>query len=159
MESLNASLASGAFSVSTSLVPNLAETCSTSTWSMLKSGTSRLALPVSAAICSCRSMIGWMAWWPKARAATMSSSLTSFAPHSTIRMASRVPAMRRSRSDSASWVKVGLMMNSPLIRPTRTAPTGPPQGMSEIMTAAEAALIANTSSGFSPSADSENMMT
>ncbi len=39
------------------------------------------------------------------------------------------------------------MMNSPLTRPTRTAPTGPPQGMSEIMMAAEAALIARISSG------------
>ena len=50
-------------------------------------------------------------------------------------------------------------MNCPSMRPTRTAPTGPPQGMSEIISAAEAALMARISSGFSPSAESEYMMT
>ncbi len=37
----------------------------------------------------------------------------------------------------------------------RTAPTGPPKGMSEIIRAAEAALIAKISNGFVESADSD----
>ena len=51
------------------------------------------------------------------------------------------------------------MMNWLLMRPMRTAPTGPFQGISEIITAAEAALTARMSIGFSPSIESENMIT
>jgi len=40
-------------------------------------------------------------------------------------------------------------MNFPLIIPTLTAPTGPLQGISEIIKAAEAALTARISIGFS----------
>ena len=89
----------------------------------------------------------------------MTSSGTSFAPHSTIKIASFVPAMRRSRSDASICSKVGLIMNSPSTRPMRTAPIGPFQGVSEMVTAADAALIAMISSGLMPSADIENMMT
>ena len=118
----------------------------------------RLGLPISACILSCRSIRGWMALWPYSRAATITSSGTSSAPASTIRMASRVPAMRRSRSDLSISAKVGLAMNWPSTRPTRTAATGPFQGMSEIIMAADAALMARMSNGFSASAESEYMM-
>ena len=67
----------------------------------------------------------------------MASAITSsgrrFAPASTIMIASRVPATIRSRSDSSSWLCVGLMTNSPPMRPTRTAPTGPLNGISLIV--------------------------
>ncbi len=92
-----------------------------------------------------------MARWPASRAATITCSSTSLAPHSTIRIASFVPAMRRSRSERSISAKVGLKTKSPSIRPTRTAPTGPPKGMSEIVSAIEAPLMSSTSTGFSPS--------
>ena len=55
----------------------------------------------------------------------MTDSGTMFAPASTIITASRVPATTRSRSLSASCEVVGFVTNAPLMRPTRTAPTGP----------------------------------
>src|SRR3990172_8890592 len=66
-----------------------------------------------------------------------------------MRMASRVPGTRRSRSESAIWAYDGLTTNWPSIRPTRTAPTGPscggaPKGMSAMVSAAEAATMAST---------------
>ncbi len=76
-----------------------------------------------------------------------------------MRMASFVPASLRSRSEISISAKVGLTTNSPFTRPMRTAPTGPPQGMSEIMSAVEAALIARMSSGLMPSDENEYMMT
>ena len=46
------------------------------------------------------------------------------------------------------------MTNSPSTYPTRVMPRGPPKGMSEIESAAEAPATASKSSGFSMSADS-----
>ena len=54
-----------------------------------------------------------------------------------------------SRSHSARWASVGLAMNSPLSRPTRTPAKGPVNGMSEIWSAAEAPVSARTSVSFS----------
>ena len=51
------------------------------------------------------------------------------------------------------------MMNWPLTRPTRTAPMGPLNGMSEIVRAAEAPLMPATSGSFSVSAESTKAMT
>ena len=48
-----------------------------------------------------------------------------------------------------------MMTNSPSTRPTRTAAIGPFQGMSEIMIAAEAALMVRISSGSTPFAEWE----
>ena len=62
----------------------------------------------------------------------MSSSLTSLAPASTILIASLVPATVKSISDSAACSTVGLIMNSPLIRPTLTPAIGPSKGILEI---------------------------
>ena len=42
-----------------------------------------------------------MASWPNCMAASMSSSVTSSAPASTMEMKSRVPASSRSRSDAS----------------------------------------------------------
>ena len=47
-----------------------------------------------------------------------------------------------SRSDSINCAIVGLATNAPSSRPTRTAPTGPSQGMLETIRAAEAATMA-----------------
>ena len=65
----------------------------------------------------------------------MTSSGRIFAPASTIMIASRVPETIRSSSDSSSWLYVGLTTNSPSIRPTRTAPIGPMNGISLIVSA------------------------
>ncbi len=75
---------------------------------------------------------------PRGRSASASSivsSSTSLAPASTIEMASAVPATTRSSSDSSVSCRVGLMMNSSPISPMRTAPTGPSNGSSEIISA------------------------
>jgi len=50
-------------------------------------------------------------------------------------------------------------MNLPSTLPTRTAPIGPRNGMSERVRATEAALIAATSGSFSVSAESTKAMT
>ena len=60
------------------------------------SGPSRFALPASFARASIVSTMRLMAAWPASRPCTMSSSLTSFAPASTITMASLLPAITRS---------------------------------------------------------------
>ena len=79
----------------------------------------------------------------------MTASGRSLAPASTIMIASRVPETIRSSSESASWLKVGLTTNSPSIRPMRTAPTGPANGISLIDRAAEPAIVPSTSGSFS----------
>ena len=75
-------------------------------------------------------------------ASSISISGTSFAPASTIIIASSVPATVRSMSDSALCSVAGFMINSPLILPTLTEPVGPSQGMSEIDNATEDPIIA-----------------
>ena len=79
----------------------------------------------------------------------MTASGSSFAPASTIMIASRVPATIRSSSESASSVCVGLMTNWPSIRPTRTDAIGPRNGISLIVSAADAASVPTTSGLFS----------
>jgi len=81
------------------------------------------------------------------------------APHSTIEIASLVPATRRSRSELSIWSNVGLTINLPSMRPILTAPTGPSHGISEIVNAAEAALIPRISIGLIPSEENETIMT
>ncbi len=82
-------------------------------------------------------------------ASAMTSSGRIFTPASTIMIASRVPETTRSSSESASWLVVGLRTNSPSMRPTCTAPIGPWNGISLIVSAAEAAIVPRTSSSFS----------
>ncbi len=50
--------------------------------------------------------------------------------------------------------RVGFTTSSPSTQPTRTAATGPSQGMSETLSAAEAALMAATSGSLTPSTES-----
>ena len=79
----------------------------------------------------------------------MTASGSRFAPASTIMIASRVPATIRSSSESFIWLKVGLTTNSPSIRPTRTEAIGPLNGISLIVSAADAAIVPTTSGRFS----------
>ena len=109
----------------------------------------RLALPTASLSWSWMSMSGWRARWPKRMASAITDSGRILAPASTIMIASRVPETMRSRSDSASSDIVGLTTNSPFIRPMRTAPIGPRNGISLIVSAADAAMVPRTSGLFS----------
>ena len=83
-----------------------------------------------------------IASWPNMMACSITSSSTSFAPASTIMIASAVPATTRSMSDSISCACVGL---------TRTGadtahfqpPIGPSNGMSEMVRAARSDQCTN----------------
>ena len=76
------------------------------------------------------------------------------APASTIVIASIVPHTIRSRSDSSICVISGLTTIWPSIRPMRTAPTGPKNGSGEMVSAADAPLMARVSWLCSPSIES-----
>ena len=94
-------------------------------------------------------MSGWRARWAKRMASAMTSSGRIFAPASTIMIASRVPETMRSSSLSSSSGIVGLITNSPAMRPTRMAAIGPWNGISLIVRAAEAAMVPRMSGSFS----------
>ena len=98
--------------------------------------------------------MAWSARWPNRMASAITSSGSSLAPASTIMIASRVPETTRSSSDSASWLMVGLITNSPSMRPMRTAPTGPRKGISLMVSAADAAIVPMMSGSFSWSVES-----
>ena len=68
-------------------------------------------------------------------------------------MSLAVPAMIQSISDCAISAIVGLMMNSPLTRPTRTSDIGPLNGMFETAIAADAAKPQSASGLLTPSYD------
>ena len=94
------------------------------------------------------------------RASRISASEISFAPASTIRIASSEPATTRSRSETTSspppgsCSSLGLTTKLPSTLPIRTAPTGPANGTSEIISAAEAPFIARMSYGCTWSTES-----
>src|SRR5438876_1029119 len=89
----------------------------------------------------------------------MVSSDTSLAPDSTIKTASSVPAMTSSSDDSTCSAVVGLAISLPSTMPTRTAPTGPPNGIPARQSAADAPFRASTSGSFSWSAETARQMT
>ena len=64
-----------------------------------------------------------------------------------------LPETTISISDSSIWSRVGLIINSSLILPTRTVAIGPLNGKSEIIKAADAPTPANVSAMFWPSLD------
>ena len=104
-------------------------------------------------------MTRWFVSCARRMASRTMSSGSSRAPASIINTPARVPATTRSSLLSASSAYVGLITKRPSTYPTRVAPIGPSKGMSDIVSAAEAPLIAGMSRGFSMSADSGVMMT
>ena len=79
-------------------------------------------------------------------ASRISASEISFAPASTIRIASSEPATTRSRSEPSSRSSsLGFTTKLPSTLPIRTAPTGPAKGTLEIISAADAPFIARMS--------------
>ena len=75
----------------------------------------------------------------------MTSSESSFASDSTIRIASVVPATIKSRSEFSISDTFGFMTGLLSIYPTLTPAIGPLNGISEIDSAADAAIIDITS--------------
>ena len=87
-------------------------------------------------------------------ASSMSASLTTLAPPSTMTTPVLEPATMMLMSQRAqSWMG-GLIRSSPSMRPTRTEAIGPANGMSDKWMAAEAPTIASMSGSFSWSIDS-----
>ncbi len=95
-----------------------------------------------------------MPFWATLSASSISASLTSSAPPSTITMDSGLPLTVRSMVENSSCWKVGLRIQFPSTLPTRTAASGPFQGMDERLSAMEAAVTPRTSASFSWSAES-----
>ena len=97
--------------------------------------------------------------WASSSASIRSSSETSWAPASTIVIASGVPQTIRSSVDSFRSGSVGLTASLPSMRPMRTAPTGPRNGIGESMSAADEPLMARMSCGCTWSAENVVTMT
>ena len=137
----------------TKVPPFAAASANASTLSVLGSiyGT-RFSLPTLARSSSCRATSALIAPCPNSMASAILSSVIRFAPASTIMIALTVPETTKSRSLSLSCSKVGLMTKAPFTMPTRTAPIGPRNGISEIVSAAEAASVPRMSGSFSWSA-------
>ena len=97
--------------------------------------------------------------WPNAIASSIVSSDTSFAPDSTMRIASSVPAMTSSSADAFFCAVVGFAMNFPSTWATRTAPTGPSNGMPDRHSAADVPFMARMSGSFCPSPERTRQIT
>ena len=72
----------------------------------------------------------------------ISSSLTSWAPASTIIIASFVPETVRCMRDAARSAEFGLMMYLPSTKPTTTEPVGPWKGSPAMDSATEEPIMA-----------------
>ena len=92
-------------------------------------------------------------------APSISSSLTSLAPASTIITASRVPATVRLRRLFSRCSQLGLRMYSPSTSATLTAPVGPAKGALLIDSAMDEPFMATTSGATSCSTESTVAMT
>ena len=95
-----------------------------------------------------------MPFWATFKASSISASETSSEPPSTITIESAEPLTTRSMLENSSCWKVGLRIQLPSTRPTRTAASGPFQGTVERPSAVAAATTPRTSASFSWSADS-----
>ncbi len=84
----------------------------------------------------------------------MTSSDRTFAPPSTMTMASRDPATSNCNSLSGYCDVIGFTTSCPPMRPMRTPAIGPLNGMSETSSAADAPMSAGMSASFSLSNDS-----
>ena len=100
------------------------------------------ALPRSSSI---DAQIFLISSWAMSSASRTSASVTPFAPHSTIRIASLEPETTRSISSSSAVSSAGLRTKSPCSLPIRTAPTWVDTGICETATAAEAPFMARMS--------------
>ena len=95
-----------------------------------------------------------MPFWATFSASMISASEISSDPPSTMTIESADPLTTRSTLENSSCWKVGLRIQFPSTRPTRTAASGPFQGTGERPSAVDAATTPSTSASFSWSADS-----
>ena len=116
--------------------------------------TSSLGLETLPASSRCAAHSFLISPWAMSSASSISASVISFAPASTIRIASSVPATIRSRSAVSCCSSVGLTTKLPSTLPMRTAPTGVGNGRLETIRAADAPFMARMSYGWSWSIDS-----
>ena len=110
-------------------------------------------MPIWAWISLINWMIFWFASWPAMMPLYISSSDTSLAPASIMAMRSSVEATVTAISLTLRSSALGLMINSPSIRPTETPEMGPFQGMSEMERAMEVPIMAAISGELSWSTD------
>ena len=122
--------------------------------SISTTGAGRFGRPAASLSLTCRSIIGCRDSWPKNMASSISSSLTKSPPPSTMTTASLLPATIRLISLSVCSSRVGLILKSPFMRPTRTQAIGPAKGVLDISRAAEAPVTAKMSGSFSLSTES-----
>ena len=114
-------------------------------WSTCGSSSSLFSLPAFAASSRWAAHSFLISSCAISSASSSSASVISFAPASTIRIASSVPATIRSSSDSARSTSAGLTTNLPSSLPMRTAAICVGNGMSDRASAAEAPFIARMS--------------
>src|SRR5579884_2336069 len=116
---------------------------------------SHFGLPDWRARSSCASHSLRISPCASSNASRIFSSGTSLAPHSTIVSASFVPTTSRSSGESTVSCSVGLTVSSRFsFIPMRTAPTGPRNGIGEIISAAETPLMHSRSWPVTMSAES-----
>ena len=124
-------------------------TLATISSSALNTSYSALSLPISLAISSTKSQISLIISWPSSIASSISASLTSWAPASTIIMAVFVPARDKFILELFLCSSFGLIIYFPSMYPTSTEPVGPSKGISEIERAIEEPIIATISGEWS----------
>ncbi len=129
-------------------------TCCTNSSEGLRISNSNLGLPTCATMDSMNSTIFLISTWASIIALSISASETSFAPASTIIIASFVPDTVRCRRLFSRCSLVGFIMNSPSTRPTLTEPVGPIKGASLIDSAIDEPIIATMSGSTSCSTES-----
>ena len=91
------------------------------------------------------SITGTKPLWPNLTASNITSSVKPLVSDSTISTASLVPATTKSKVEFSSSAFDGFNMYLPSTKPTLEAPTGPINGIPEIASAAEEAVIAKIS--------------
>ena len=122
-------------------------------WSTANDLYSNFGFPISSFIFSMNLQIFLISVWPCFIASNITSSGTSFAPASIIAIFSSVPATVNVKSDTFLCSSVGFITIFPSTNPTFTAAVGPPNGISEIESAADAPIIAATSGELSCSTE------
>ena len=133
---------------SSSEEPKRSLICSSRAASTCGTSTSSFGLPAFSWSSRCAAQSFLISPWAMSSASRISASETSWAPASTMRIASSVPATTRSSGLSGSHSSSGLTTKPPSSSwPMRTAPTGVGNGMSDTISAALAPFIARMSYG------------
>ena len=120
---------------------------------------SNFSFPISAFIFEINSHIFFISTCAAFIASSITSSGISSAPASIIAILSIVPATVKRNLLTALWASVGFITICPSTYPTFTEPVGPPNGISDMLSAADEPIIAHTSGEWSWSTDNTNAET